>query len=537
MPGSRADPRVTSIEGLNARDLDAGHLGAGQPGFLVCDVSFISLKLALPPALGLAAPGAGAVLLVKPQFEAGRAAIGKGGLLRDAGDGVRIAEEMSAWLDAIAGLAHARLLPFADRRRRRQSRIPACRGQGPVSSRLTISRLGAQGDGVADTERGPVFVPFALPGEEVVAAVERDRGVLISVANPSPLRVEPPCRHFGTCGGCAIQHLEPGAYRAWKRDIVVGALASRGIETPVGELVACQPQTRRRAVFSARRTDAGMLLGYNRVLSGEIVAIEECPILLPEIVAALDGIRQLATLIASTPRAFRIAGNIDRVRPRPCRERVRHAVGESAPPRNAFRHHARLRPAHGRRRDRGRAEAADRHVRRHCRCGAARRLPAGDRGRRKCHGRPGRRASRARQEDRRPVLGMRHFRIAAGQRAEVHAFEGDAAALAAFDRAFRHAAGLKRVTGERRDLFRRPLSFKELASFDGLVFDPPRAGAEEQAKQIARSEIPFVAAVSCNPATLARDLRILIDGGYSLKSRDADRPVPVVAACRSGGLA
>ena len=100
----------------------------------------------------------------------------------------------------------------------------------------------------------------------------------------------------------------------------------------------------------------------------------------------------------------------------------------------------------------------------------------------------------------------------------MHAFEGDAAALSAFDRAFRHAAGLKRVTGERRDLFRRPLSFKELASFDGLVFDPPRAGAEDQARQIARSEIPFVAAVSCNPATLARDLRILIDGGYSLKS-------------------
>jgi 23S rRNA (uracil1939-C5)-methyltransferase len=96
--------------------------------------------------------------------------------------------------------------------------------------------------------------------------------------------------------------------------------------------------------------------------------------------------------------------------------------------------------------------------------------------------------------------------------------EGDAAALAALDHGFRFAAGLKRVTHERRDLFRRPLTFKELNSFDGLVFDPPRAGAEDQSKQIARSNVPLVAAVSCNPVTLARDLRILLDGGYRLKS-------------------
>jgi 23S rRNA (cytidine1920-2'-O)/16S rRNA (cytidine1409-2'-O)-methyltransferase len=99
--GLRADPRVTAIEGLNARDLGSGHLGAEQPGFLVCDVSFISLKLALPPALALMASGACAMLLVKPQFEAGRAAIGKGGLLRDPYQGVRIAAALSAWLDSV----------------------------------------------------------------------------------------------------------------------------------------------------------------------------------------------------------------------------------------------------------------------------------------------------------------------------------------------------------------------------------------------------------------------------------------------------
>ena len=98
--GIRADPRVTCVEGLNARDLSQADLGAHRPDFLVCDVSFISLKLALPPALQLAAPGARAVFLVKPQFEGGREAIGKGGLLKRPEQALEIAETLRAWLDA-----------------------------------------------------------------------------------------------------------------------------------------------------------------------------------------------------------------------------------------------------------------------------------------------------------------------------------------------------------------------------------------------------------------------------------------------------
>ena len=114
--------------------------------------------------------------------------------------------------------------------------------------------------------------------------------------------------------------------------------------------------------------------------------------------------------------------------------------------------------------------------------------------------------------------GCGSFALRLAKKSEVHAVEGDAAALAALDRGFRQATGLKRVTAEKRDLFRRPLTFKELNAFDGIVFDPPRAGAEDQSKQIARSDVPFVAAVSCNPGTLARDLAILVAGGYRVKS-------------------
>lgn len=98
-----ADPRVMMVEKLNARDLTVDHLGGRRPDFIVCDVSFISLKLAMPPALDLAAPEARCVLLVKPQFEAGRAAIGKGGLLRDPAGGERVANDLVAWLDSRPG--------------------------------------------------------------------------------------------------------------------------------------------------------------------------------------------------------------------------------------------------------------------------------------------------------------------------------------------------------------------------------------------------------------------------------------------------
>lgn len=174
-----------------------------------------------------------------------------------------------------------------------------------MSARFTIKKLGAQGDGIAETESGDLFIPFTLPGEIVTAARERDRAALMAVLEASPLRIEPACRHFTECGGCALQHFEAEAYRQWKRDKVVHAL--KGIDCSIDELVACAPHTRRRVVLAARRSETGMLLGFNRHLSPEIISISECPISLPEIVAALDRLRALADLICATTKSFRMA--------------------------------------------------------------------------------------------------------------------------------------------------------------------------------------------------------------------------------------
>lgn len=387
-----------------------------------------------------------------------------------------------------------------------------------MSARLTIRKLGAQGDGVAETDNGDLFIPFTLPGETVTAARERDRATLMAVLDASPLRVDPACRHFTECGGCALQHFEAEAYRHWKRDKVVHALKGKGIDCDIAELVACQPNTRRRVVLAARRTDAGMLLGFNRHLSPEIIPISECPISLPEIVAAFDRLRALADLICATTKSFRMAVTVtgsgldvavhesgklgenqrriasnfviaqgfarlsidDEIIIEPRKPVVMFGSVSVAVPPGAF-----LQVTEAA--EQAMADLVGAHLKRAKKVAD---LFAG--------------------------CGSFAFRLAL--KSEVHAVEGDAAALSALDRGSRFATGLKRVTGERRDLFRRPLTFKELNAFDGLVFDPPRAGAEDQSKQIARSDVPLVAAVSCNPVTLARDLRILIDGGYALKS-------------------
>ncbi len=384
--------------------------------------------------------------------------------------------------------------------------------------RLRIDSLGAHGDGVARGEHGQVFVPFTLPGEVVNAAVERDRGTLMAVLEPSPLRVEPPCRHFGTCGGCSLQHLETQTYQAFKAERVAVALQREHIEIAQQALIPCDSDSRRRVVLSARKTVGGMLLGYHRMQSGEIVDIEECRIALPAIVAALPMLRALASLVCRSAKPFHLTVTVTD-------NGLDVAFAESG-----------LLP------DAARREAADFALRH----GVARlsidgevlveaRKPSIHVGASEVTPPPGGFLQAvASAEEAMATLVAGHlakskrvadlfsgsgaFALRLARASEVHAVEGDAGALAALDRGFRFTPGLKRVTTEKRDLFRRPLTFKDLAAYDGLVFDPPRAGAEDQSRQIARSDVPKVAAVSCNPVTLARDLRILVDGGYRLVS-------------------
>jgi 23S rRNA (uracil1939-C5)-methyltransferase len=384
---------------------------------------------------------------------------------------------------------------------------------------LAIDALGAQGDGVAQAASGQVYVPFTLPGERVNALIEGGKGTLLSVLDISPQRVEPACRHFGECGGCVIQHLADEPYRDWKRDKVVQALAMRGITGNVPEILPCQPRSRRRATFSARKSEGGgAVFGYHKAASHTIIDIAECPIVRPEIEASIPMLRSLASVLGNSRDAFHLtvtltesgldvaasgAGALgDKARRIAVEAAIREKLArlsfdgdiviEPVKPRISFGTTSVIPPIGGFLQAVAEAEAAMAGL-------ALAHL---------------KRAKKIADL----FAGAGAFALRLAKSAEVHAVEGDEAALTALDRGFRMGSGLKRVTCEKRDLFRRPLTFKELNGFDGVLFDPPRAGAEDQSKQLARSDVPYVVAISCNPTTLARDLRILIDGGYILQS-------------------
>lgn len=390
---------------------------------------------------------------------------------------------------------------------------------------LEITRLGGQGDGIAETAAGQVFVPFTLPGDVITAAVDKGRGTLMAVLTPSPDRVAPPCPHFGSesddaeCGGCSLQHMGDEAYRDWKRGLVVSALESRGIKAEVGELVGGAQHSRRRVVFAVRRTETGAVLGFNKAQSHQIVPVENCVVATTRINAAVPVLARMAAAVAIGKEAFKLTvvdtlSGFDLAVDGPFKltetDRLsiiavtRKEAGitrlsfngelliEKQPPQLQFGT-VTVNPPPG-----GFVQASE----------AAEAL-MGDL------------VTRHLKKAKRVVdlfSGSGTFTLRLAANSHVHAVESEQAALAALDRAARHAQGIKPVSVERRDLFRRPLMFSELKTYQGLAFDPPRAGAEAQAREIAKSVIPRIAAVSCNPVTLARDLEILIAGGYKLLS-------------------
>lgn len=400
---------------------------------------------------------------------------------------------------------------------------------------VTIEALGARGDGLAKFDGRPVFVAQALPGERMRvrllgARAGGRRGEILELIEASPARRAPPCPQFGACGGCSLQHLDDDAYVRWKRERVVQALARRGFHAaPVAPLVRIAPGSRRRAVLSAAVGGEGegtpvVRLGFLHRESHRVADLASCLVLTPGLVALVAPLRAaLAPLMVGGERwsltVSETEAGVDLclAAGRPPALRDREALAAFAESHDL----ARLCWRHG-------GEAAEPI--------AVRRPPVVTFGRVAVTPPPGgflqpSRAGEAalaalvleavpgdaaRIADLYSGCGTFTFRLA--ERAAVSAFEGDATALAALDAAARRAGLAGRVSAQQRDLARQPLSVEELDPFACVVFDPPRAGAKAQAETIARARVPRVVAVSCEPATFARDARILADGGYRLTS-------------------
>jgi len=400
------------------------------------------------------------------------------------------------------------------------------RDRGPAPGTLvetTIERLGARGDGVARLYEGLLYVPFALPGERVQARLGAPRGDgwagrLDAILAGAPDRANPACRHFTQCGGCALQHLAPADYAAFKRDLIASALARRGLAAaPIAAPLISPPGSRRRASFAARRGARGCVIGFHAAASPRIVPLAECPVTAPAIVDLLPALaacleRCLAVGDEAAVAVTRLDGDLDvAIDSAAVLELAgREALAALATERDLARLTWRGEPI-----------ALRRPVRTYFDGIAVAPPPGG--------------FLQATADGERAILdsvlasmpaqgkiadlfagcGTLGLPLAARGFA-VRAVELDAAALAALTAAAR-AARLP-VVGECRDLERQPLAPRELDGLAAVVLDPPRAGAAAQAAALAASAVPRVIMVSCHPGSFARDARILVDGGYRLEA-------------------
>ncbi len=390
-----------------------------------------------------------------------------------------------------------------------------------VAETLLIDHVGQRGDGVALAGGRTVYVPYALAGEIVEAIAvpsHAERMRLLRVDRASAERIVPFCPHFSRCGGCAIQHWRPDAYRAWKRQLVVDALARAGIHCRVDDVIDAHGAGRRRVVVHAqRRPDGGLSVGFSAPNSHAIVPIDRCPILDPALAGALDAARALAELLKAVNKPLDIqitAAN----------EGLDVDVRGAGPLPSATIDQL--------------SGVARRHklarLTRHGELVLMRMPPQIDIGRAKLALPPGSflQATVAGEETLAALVikycgkakrvldlfcGVGPFALRLAATAHIAAFDSDGAAVAALRKAVASTPGLKPVKAEARDLFRRPLMPQEMRDFGAALFDPPRQGADNQARQLAASTIPVIVAVSCNQATFARDARILIDGGYVIE--------------------
>ena len=392
---------------------------------------------------------------------------------------------------------------------------------------LTIDEIGSRGDGIGHTRGGSVYVPLAVAGDVVEAIISPFSkgsfvGEIKAILKPSPDRVDAKCKHFGVCGGCSLQHVGPKLYKGWIKSRVETALSHQGFEDiEIKDPIIVNPGTRRRVSLRALKVKGDITLGFNERKTHNIVDIESCPISHPILIEILPNIRnmlgnlleegqattilmiysetgiQLVLDLLDDPDlkirellgefanvhdlgavAVKVNGVFDLIAMR--REPLIHFGSTGVPiPLGAF-----LQPS---------KEGEDALV------------------------------SVILKE----IMGMNRvldlfsglgtFGLRVAEFAQVHAVEGDQSLLTSLQNSANLNPKLKTLSTEHRDLFRRPLLAQELNSFDCVIFDPPRAGAKAQVFEFAKSSVPVIIGVSCNPNTFARDARMLVEGGYHLE--------------------
>jgi 23S rRNA (uracil1939-C5)-methyltransferase len=360
-----------------------------------------------------------------------------------------------------------------------------------------IVRIAARGDGVTSSGR---HVPFGVPGDVLL-----DDGALA----PGPHHQDPPCRHFPECGGCQLQHADDDAYRDYLVSRVEGALAQHDLSAEIREPHLSPPRTRRRAALRALKVGQGAVVGFNAAKSHQIVDMRECHILRPELFALVAPLRELLAGLLQPKRPAEVQLTLV--------DQGADVVlkGVAAEGLEAIEGLTNFATTYGLARmtlDQGLGPEAFYEPQQASvtLSGSPVAFPPG--------------AFLQATEDGEAALVEAVNDAVEGRTADLFSGLGTFAlatkAVYAAEASRDAAAALKRAAAnmnvEHRDLYRRPLDLSELSSFDSLILDPPRAGAEEQVRVLAGSSVGKIAYVSCNPATFARDAKTLTDGGYRL---------------------
>lgn len=392
-----------------------------------------------------------------------------------------------------------------------------------MTQTLTITRIGAQGDGIAETAAGPVFVPLTLPGETVRGEVREGRLEAAEILTPSPERIAPVSRHYGDCGGCSLQHWAAGPYLDWKREQVRLALAREGLETEIEPTVAVPAGARRRLALHARRgPDGRVLLGFKARKSWRLVEVTACPVADPRLVAAFPALARVAEAFLEHPKSaptlhvtWTLTGldvdvtGVERRSGGLSRDAQLRAIAAAAEaglarlslagetlvmdrqPKVAFGPAVVPLPPGGFLQAVPEAETA-----------MVERAVAAVKGAKKIAD---------------LFCGAGTFTFPLATVAPVLAADASAAGIAALKAGIGTGPGMKPITAEARDLFRRPMAPYDLRGCDAIVLDPPRAGAVAQTEQLGGTKASVVVGVSCNPVSFARDARVLIDAGFRLE--------------------
>lgn len=385
-----------------------------------------------------------------------------------------------------------------------------------MSEKFTIDRLSWQGDGIATVRNEDIYVPFALAGEQAEGDIAHGICENVRILEPVSDRIKPACRHFKQCGGCILQHANDTLLASWKTKLVQDTLALNHVGTTFRPIQVSPAHSRRRAVFSARRTKKSAEVGFHKRNSNILINLLECPLMHPQIIGGFDAFREIAKLGCSRKDEIRIGATVTE---NGLDVDVADAK-ELAPKQTEMLAH--MAASHGFARISWNGEVLAQLKPPTHRFGPAHVIPpsgsflqATPQGEHVLVS-----AALETLDGCKRVLdlfsGSGTFTLPLSQIAEVHAVETLAEMLDALNTGWRQAVGTKDVTTEVRDLFYRPLLLDELKKYDGVVIDPPRAGALEQVRILAQSNVNKISFVSCNPATFARDAKILMDGGYAL---------------------